>query len=223
MQRHLEKIESLLNNYCDQETQKVPQNPLTVVKKIINLNESDRSSILEELYLVNKNLPFDILNLFVEMLRSTIRGTKCYPFIIAPEYMRVKSLIRKRLDSSCSDDIYGSLSDISKLSLKEREKYREHQMELNIKYDIYSDIVRYIDKEIKNDLEVQKIRNSLTNYKFETGVEKIYNTISNDINEIIMNNILENKKVYVGLAVVRQERINQLFDKMNDFYNSNIY
>ncbi len=224
MQRYLDQIENVLKKFPEEKSQNLPHNSISVVKQIINMSESDRISILEEISLINKNLPFDILNLFVEIQRSSLNMANCYPFIIGPEYMRVKSLVRKRLDSSSTDDVYASVSDISKLSLKERDKYREHQMESNIKYDIYSDIVRYIDKEIKTELEIQKIKNKdgVINYKFEAGVEKIYQKVSNDINDIILNNILDTKQIYVGLAVIRQERLNELYQNMKDFYNSNI-
>jgi hypothetical protein len=214
-----------------------------ILKNISKLSNEEKQEFLKKIQQINKNLPFDLFNLYTDYKRSTLTGNKCYPHSVGVEYSRVKSLLRKKLNSdenkdksennsqqSTKGDKYIGLKDISKMSIKERVSYKQNQLELNSKYDLYEDLKSYIDNELKKEDEIKNIKNQSnphnervvpTKLDFHNQIQKYYNeVVLNDMNEIIMNNILDNKKIYMGLVIVRKERLENLYDKFIDYYKN---
>jgi hypothetical protein len=213
-----------------------------VLKNISKLSDEEKEEFIKNIKKINKNLPFDLFNLYTDYKRTTLTGNKCYPHSVGVEYSRVKSLLRKKLNSveikdmsinptqhSDSSDKFVGLKDISKMSMKERVSYKQNQLELNSKYDLYEDLKNYIENELKKEQEIKNIKihskdqveKAPSIIDFNNQIQKYYNdVVINDTNEIIMNNILDNKKIYLGLVVVRKERLNNLYDKFIDFYKN---
>jgi hypothetical protein len=212
-----------------------------ILKNISKLTEEERHALLSNIEKLNKNLPFDLFNLYTDYKRSTLTGNKCFPHSVGVEYTRVKSLLRKKLNSDEDtdkrenntqqvqpiSDKYIGLKDISKMSIKERVSYKQNQLELNSKYDLYEDLKNYIEDELKKEAEIRNIKNQSTQqvvpakFDFQNQIQKYYNNVViNDMNEIIMNNILDNKKIYLGLVIVRKERLDNLYDKFIDYYKN---
>lgn len=177
---------------------------------------------------MNENLSFDYFNLYSDFIRKNILGKKSSSLYAGVDFMRVKNMIRKKINSTLHNDQennsleFVSLSDISKMSLKERIIYKQTQLDLNTKFNIYEDIREYIQKEISEAKEIDNITN-IKNYNHKSlldsnTIEDIFNQIViKEVNDQIINNILNNSKLYIGLVLVRSERLENLFQKLNEF------
>ena len=214
-----------------------------------------------------KDVHFDMFNLWTDFKRNALLGNKCVSLTAGIDYLRLKSMIRKKLNlmqitnlvdknnqkreddrNNIKEKDYSSLKDVSKMSIKERVQYKEHQLDMNSKFNIYEDIKEYINSEIKNELEILNLKNKdrkgvgmdmdgvmslehkenreelssiSSNFnlsKIEADIDNIFNSVViEEMNDIIINNILDNKKLYVGLVIIRKERLNNLYEKLQEY------
>jgi hypothetical protein len=124
-------------------------------------------------------------------------------FLAGIDYFTLKSKIIKR--NNLNENLL-YLTDISKMNLKERLDYKKEQEEINSNNTLYEDIYEFLKSiEIKKD----------DNKKLEKSIDKLYNEIViNDINDIIINNILNNKDIYSALIIVKKDRFHNLYEKL---------
>ena len=218
MQKYYTEISEELLKYTNIENNTRLTIPF-IMQKILYLEEKDRISIMYNLNKINKNLPFDLLNLYIENLRLSYKLKNCYPFVVGPEYLLVTSLIRRRLNMKNSEDKFSDVEDFSKKSIYDRNSYKDYKDNLNINYDIYSDVKRYIEQELENQIEIEKIKISSSKIKIDVGVDKIYDLVFDDINEMITSSIVSDKKFYIGLTILREERLKGIVKKFKEFEN----
>jgi hypothetical protein len=191
-----------------------------LLKHLIELEDESKYELINLLKneISDKDLPFNLFNSICEYKRQKLAGGKISYIYSGLDYYTIKSIIRKRLKNLSSDETDSrfeknlSMSDISKMSLKERINFKEWQQDINSKYSIYEDIKHLIDKEM-----------------IETGEGQILNSqqIFDDIviahgNEILINNFLDNKKLYLALVIVRKERLDNLYEKMTELNKINV-
>jgi hypothetical protein len=165
-----------------------------------NMNDVDKLSFLNQLRSSGKNILFDFFCIYsLYRLKTLSKHDK--PISVGNEYIQVKSNINKHLGIEESEQDNISLDKLSKMSLKERMDYKSKTTEINSLHNIYEDIQVYL-------------REKSTSSK---GVDKIYNEIVIDeVNETIANSILNNNDIYTGLIIVRRDRLDSLYDKLNE-------
>lgn len=203
------------------------------LQSLINISDENRIKLFDNLK-TKREIPFDFFLVYSEYKRNSLSGNKIHPLVIGGNYIMLKSMLRKRLLNKNNNkeydknDKYISLDDISKLSLKDRVAYKNYQKEMNSKHNIYEDIKEYIKSELNSQNDLDKLKSlSIKNdnnkenvllmdeKKIETKVEEMYEkVVIQDLNEIMINNILDNKKIYMALVIVRSERLNNLYDKL---------
>ncbi len=198
----------------------------STLQNLIKLNDENRIKIFEGIKCL-REAPFDFFLLYADYKRNTLSGNKIHPIVLGGNYTMIKSMLRKRLiilqnDQNDKNESYISLGDISKLSLKDRLSYKNHQKETNSKYNIYEDIKEYIEKEINTQQELDKLKtisenNSIESTKIQTQVDEIFDkVVIQDLNEMMVNNVLDNKKIYMALVIVRKERLLNLYEKLKE-------
>lgn len=169
--------------------------------KILSV-KSDNLETLLSYFMEQKDFGFDFINNFVHVKKMT-KLKNCKEFNAGADYVVLKSMINKKLNIVNDNKELVSLDDISKMSLKERMNYKDEQFEINSKHNIYDDIKFYLENEAKPKL------------KNETNIEKVYNeVVIQETNDLILSNILNNKKIYIGLVIVRKERLQNLYEKL---------
>jgi hypothetical protein len=121
-------------------------------------------------------------------------------------------------------DKYVGPTDYSKLSIKDRASYKQKQLDVNSSLDYIQDAKKYIESELRDIVEIQNL-NKNTQHKLKVTsdlINRIYDdVVISEVNELILNNILDNKKLYLGIVIVRQERIENLYNKFIE-YNNNL-
>lgn len=215
-EKFMENFNSIKNDtlHKNKDTKSKPKRIETInnlIREISTLNENDKIEILSNSK-NNKDIFFDYFNLLVDYKRVS---NSILPSIVGIDYTMMKNLIRKKLNSEEKDNELISLKDISKLSIKERNSYKNRQNELNYKNNIYEDIKEYISQQI----EIYNKSASIINEKsLSIDSDKLYEDIViNETNDVIINNLLDNKKLIVALVVIRKERLNNLYDKLNEY------
>jgi len=166
-----------------------------------------------------------MFNIYADQKRSILTSNKCFPFVAGVEYLRLKAMLRKKIAQYESHgDKYVGPTDYSKLSIKDRASYKQKQLDANSSLDYIQDAKKYIEAELKDIVEIQNLnKNSQQKLKITSDlIDKIYNeVVISEVNDLILNNILDNKKIYLGVVVVRQERIENLYNKFIE-YNNNL-
>jgi len=198
----------------------------STLQNLIKLNDENRQKIFECIKCLGE-APFDFFLLYADYKRNTLSGNKIHPIVLGGNYTMIKSMLRKRLitlqnDQKDKSESYISLDDISKLSLKDRLSYKNNQKETNSKYNIYEDIKEYVKKEINTQQELDNLKtisenNSIESSKIQIQVDEIFEkVVIQDLNEMMVNNILDNKKIYMALVIVRKERLLNLYEKLKE-------
>ncbi len=191
------------------------------------MREEDRIKIFNKLNIeIDKDISFDFFNLLSDYKRRMgMKGS--YASTVGADFIRVKSMIRGRFENGLcskdnSKDNYVTLNDISKMSLKERFAYKQNLMTANTQFTIYEDIKNYIKKEFNEKMEVKSLfkkdNDNNTNIDMYLELDEVFDkVVIRDVNDIIVNNILNNNKLYIGVVFVRNERLDNLYDKFIDF------
>lgn len=160
--------------------------------------ELNKIAINNDEFLPNKDFVFDFYNLIIKEKEKLLKNTRYS--IVCPNFGYLLSLIHKTIKSKQIDDSL-TVKDITKMSLKERTAYKNQQFSINSQHNIYESIIDYMKE------------NQVYNVD-------IYNEIVfNEANQIISNNILNDKKLYLGLVIVRRERLNSLIEKLKESNN----
>lgn len=237
----LVKKESLIEHVVKNTADNSDENLDSLLKKLGKLNEEERINIFKQVMeegIKSQSFPkdfiFDFVNLYSDYIRRMISGKGSFPYYAGSDYMRLRALIRKRLNSflnsgenSTDSDVQVTLEDIQKMSLKERFAYKQHQLEMNSKFNLYEDIKDFIREKIENELEVEKIKrnntsNTLKTDQMQSQVDEIFSQVAvQEVNELMINNTLNNNKLYVAVVLVRQERLQNLYEKFLE-YNKNL-
>jgi len=139
----------------------------------------------------------------------------CESVFAGVDYGIIKSYIKKKiiLDEHFSGQDSVSLEDLKKMTLKERLSLKKDQETKNMNNNIYSDIKRYITTEIKSVIP------SANNY--EINHDNLYEqVVIKDVNNILINNIISDKKFYVGLVVISNERFDHFVETIKETKNN---
>ena len=185
-------------------------------EEIENLNENEKILSFEKLQNNGlKDIFFNFSNSFLDYKIKKICRNKLNYECIGIDYLLIKSLIRKKINKE--EDSEDMLSKFNKMSLAHREDYKERKLEINSKYNIYEDILEYIEIQLteQNDSETDN------KFEFKIKAKEIYDQIVlNEVSDLIINKILDNKSIYIGLVIVRDERLNNLYEKLKELKNN---
>jgi hypothetical protein len=138
-------------------------------------------------------------------------GKSCQSVFAGVDYGIIKSYVKKKiiLDEEFLGEDTVSLEDLKKMTLKERLSVKKEEELKNLNKNIYDDIKTYISTEIKHKITSGK--------KFEINQDAFFDqVVIKDVNSIIMNNVISNKKAYVGLLIVSNERMEQLYELLKE-------
>jgi hypothetical protein len=189
----IEEIKTITN------TQQYFQNLIKIIEK---LKPGDKKELFDSFKNNNSDFVFDYANIYAQNKQMKIKH--CYTFVIGTSYSILRSLINKKLN--LQDQKSYLVKDVSKLSLKERLTYKKEQIDLNSKNNIYEDIKLYIEETVSENRK-----------NIDTNINNLYQgVVIDEVNDIMINNILDNKKIYVGLLIVRKERLNNLCVKLEE-------
>jgi hypothetical protein len=173
-----------------------------LIKIIEKLKPEDKKEFFDSFKNNNSDFLFDYTNIYAQNKQMKIKN--CYTFVAGMNYTTLRSLINKKLN--LQDQKGYLVKDVSKLSLKERLTHKKEQLELNSKNNIYEDIKLYIEETISENRK-----------NTDTNINNLYqNVVIDEVNDIMINNILDNKKIYVGFLVVRKERLNNFCLKLEE-------
>lgn len=198
-----------------------------LIKKVLSLKEEERVQLLSQItenLKDFKEIPYDFFNILTDFKKKTA-SNKAFCFYAGVDFARLKAMVRKNINmldntntntNNISDDKdYVGIEEIKKMSLKERFEYKEAQKEINTKFNLYEDIKEYIKEEINNRKATKKLlaKTDLSNLE-NKNPDEIFNTIAiQEVNDILFNNILNNKNIYLALVIVRIERLENLYEK----------
>ena len=136
----------------------------------------------------------------------------CASSFVGVDYGIIKSYIKKKiiLDENFSGEKFISLDEMRKMTLKERLSIKNEQLTKNLNNNIYEDIQSYIKNEVK-ELVVTTKKN------YEMNQNNIFDqVVIKDVNNIIINNMLDNNRFYIGLLIVKNERLDHLYETLKE-------
>jgi hypothetical protein len=169
------------------------------MRAFYDLKDSDKTMFLGT-FRDKNNFLYDFFNIYTfHRLKSISKHGQ--PLYAGLDFLQIKSGLIKKYQLKDKDD-YISLDQLSRMNLKERLEYKNHQLEVNSLNNLYQ---------------------SIDGYLVEKGVDRsdrmrVYNeTILNEVNEAVVNHILNNKEIYTGLVIVRKERLDSIYDKINEY------
>jgi len=152
-----------------------------------------------------KDFYMNLISLFTQYKAQKMLQN-CTSIHVGVDFSVLKTILKKRiiLNSESKNQNEGKKNPI--LSINERLKVKKELFETNCKYDIYNDLLNLMKEEI---LEI----NQKSLEKINPNLEKIFNDlVIDEFNQIIINNISDNKQLYIGLFLVNSKRLDSLYD-----------
>ena len=181
------------------------------IDKIDNIEETINSlDIFKKLKVLEDEKDFYInLMSLITNYKAKKMLKNCNPIYVGVDFSVIKTILKKRLILN-DEDTKDSLANISKSNIKERLMIKKEIFETNCKYDIYNDLINIMSQEI---FEI----NSKSLKKIEPSLDKLYHDlVMDEFNEMIINNISDNKSLYIGLFLVNNKRLNSLYEAILD-------
>ena len=201
------KQEAIRKELEENQMQKISQDlvPL-LIDQSKNSNKREKFKLFES----DKDFFYNLLTLSANNLCRK-NSKKCDSYFAGVDYGIIKSYIKKKIiiDENFSGEDLVSLSDLSKMTLKQRLSIKKEQNLKNLNNNIYEDVKSYINYEVFEHIQNSK--------KLEFNQNSLYEqVVIKDVNNILINNIMSNKSFYVGLVVVKNERFDNLYESLRE-------
>ena len=198
-----------------------------LASEILQLNKNDMNNLFKKLS-NNKSpdLYFNYFCIVAELKRNQLRN--CEYLFIGQPYSLLIDIINKYFSNNLNNqnsDIENkekqdlkqkilSIDEYKKLSVKERVQINKDQFDMNSINSIYEDFKKYIQNKIEE--------NKKSGNKVSENADFLYKKFALDeFDEYMCKRILENNDIFTGILIVRKERLDDLYEKLNE-YNKNI-
>jgi hypothetical protein len=114
------------------------------------------------------------------------------------------------LNHSNKENEIMTIDDFKKLSIRDRMKIKDEKFEIDSINSIYDDLLKIIQKKIQEG--------KLKGKKINEKEHDLYNRfVIDEFNDGLCKNLFDNNEIFIALVIVRQERIADLLEKMNDY------
>lgn len=114
-----------------------------------------------------------------------------------------------------SDKKILTIDDYKKLSIRERVQINKDQFDVNSTHSVYEDIKNLLRDKIN-------VHNNSCDFSLNENEDFLFNKyVINGFNEYLCKKILENPDIFTAIVIVRKERLDDLYEKLNE-YNKNL-